>query len=53
VDEMISLGQVIKGSRWMPWRQEAKKDVVSCDKPRLAANRRLSRGFPNGATCCG
>ena len=34
----------------MPWCQEAKKDVVSCDKPRLAASERLIRGFPNGAT---
>jgi hypothetical protein len=23
----------------MPWRQEAKKDAVSCDKPRRAAAR--------------
>ena len=37
---MIHLrGQVTKGVRWMPWRQEATKGVVSCDKPRGAANR--------------
>ena len=24
--------------------------MVSCEKPRVAANRRLIRGFPNGAT---
>ncbi len=35
-------GQATKGTRWMPWRQEAKKDVVSCDKPRGAASRRRS-----------
>ena len=23
----------------MPWRQEPKKDVVSCEKPRRAANK--------------
>ena len=43
-------GQVTKGTRWMSWRQEAMKDVVSCDKPRGAANKRYIRGFPNGAT---
>ena len=37
----------------MPRRQKAKKDVVSCDKPRVAANRRLIRGFPNGETLRG
>ena len=33
----------------MPWHQEPTKDVTSCDKPRLAANK-LTRGFPNGET---
>ena len=23
-----------KGTRWMPWHQESKKDVGGCDKPR-------------------
>ena len=32
-------GQATKGVRWMPWRRPAMKDVVSCDKLRLAANR--------------
>ena len=32
-------GQATKGVRWMPWRQQAMKDAVSCDKPRGAANR--------------
>ena len=31
-------GQATKGVRWMPWRQTAKKDVVTCDKPRLGGN---------------
>ena len=35
-------GQATKGIRWMPWRQEVKKDVASCDKPRGAANERRS-----------
>ena len=29
-----------KGIRWMPWHQEAMKDVARCDKPRRAASRR-------------
>ena len=32
-------GQATKGVWWMPWRQKAKKDVASCDKPRGAASR--------------
>jgi len=28
-----------KGIRWMPWRREAMKDVVRCDKLRGAANK--------------
>ncbi len=28
-----------KGIWWMPWRQEAMKDVARCDKPRGAASR--------------
>ncbi len=31
-------GQAMKGTWRMPWRQEAMKGVVSCDKPRGAAN---------------
>ena len=27
-----------KGRRWMPWLEEAMKDVVSCDKRRVGAN---------------
>ncbi len=27
-------GQATKGTRWMPWHFEAKKDVASCEKPR-------------------
>ena len=29
-------GQATKGGRWMPWRQEAMKDVVGCDMLRGA-----------------
>jgi hypothetical protein len=29
-----------KGIRWMPWHQEAMKDVARCVKPRGAASRR-------------
>ena len=31
-------GQVTKGTRRMPWHQQAMKDVVSCDKRRRGAN---------------
>ena len=34
----------------MPWLSEAKKDVISCDKPGLGANNHKTPGFPNGAT---
>ena len=34
----------------MPWHQEPKKDVTSCEKPRGAANKRYIRGYPNGET---
>ena len=34
----------------MPRLLEAKKDVISCDKPGQGANNRLTLGFPNGAT---
>ena len=39
VDNDFTMEQVNKGSRWMPWCQEAKKDVASCDKPRGAVSR--------------
>ena len=29
-----------KGNRWMPWHQEAMKDVARCEKPWGAASRR-------------
>ena len=37
----LSLGRVEdeKGIWWMPWRQEAMKDVARCDKSRGAASR--------------
>jgi hypothetical protein len=34
----------------MPWRQEAMKDVESCEKLREAANQALIRRCPNGET---
>ena len=43
-------GQVNKRIWWMPWRQQAMKDVVICDKPRRADKQALTRGFPNGET---
>ena len=32
--------QALKGTQWMPWCQQAMKDVISCDKLRGAANAR-------------
>jgi hypothetical protein len=46
----IYVAQVSKGTRWMPWHQEPKKDVGICDKPRGVDNQTVIRGFPNGET---
>jgi hypothetical protein len=46
----VCFGQASKGRRWMPWRQEAMKDVDSCEKLREAANQALIRRCPNGET---
>ena len=43
-------GQANKCTWWMPWRLQAMKDVVACDKPRGAGKQALIRGFPNGET---
>ena len=43
-------GQARKSARGMPWHQEPKKVVISCDKPRGAAHKRYIRGSLNGAT---
>ncbi len=43
----------IKGTWWMPRRQESKKDVASCDKPRGAANRLRSVDIRMGGTWYG
>ena len=45
--------QVNKGTRWMPWHQEPKKDVGACDKPRGVGNQTSIRGFPNGENLIG
>jgi hypothetical protein len=42
--------QVDKGTRWMPWHQEPKKDVGACDKPRGVGNQTSIRGCPNRET---
>ena len=34
----VSIDQANKSIWWMPWHQEPKKDVTSCDKLRGAAN---------------
>ena len=35
VDFVVKL---LRAYVWMPWRKQAMKDVVSCDKPRGDAN---------------
>ena len=42
--------QANKSTGRMPWHQEPMKDVTSCDKLRLAANKRMTRRFPNEET---
>ena len=41
-------GQAKKSARGMPWHQEPKKDVTSCDKLRGGANNRRSGDFRMG-----
>ena len=36
---MTTRNQALKGIWWMPWHQEAMKDVARCDKPRGVASR--------------
>ena len=36
---MVMRVKRLKGIWWMPWRREAMKDVVRCEKPRGAANK--------------
>ena len=40
--------QAIKSTGRMPWHQEPTKDVTSCDKLRLAANKRQPADFRIG-----
>ena len=39
----------IKSCWWMPRHWKAMKDVLICEKLRLAGKRRLKRKYPNGA----
>ena len=49
-NQKIKYGQAKKGAGRMPWHWEPKKDVISCDKLRGAANKRYIRRFLNGET---
>jgi len=42
--------QAIKGTWWMPWRQEAMKGVVDCEKPGRAVKQAMKPGYPNRRT---
>ena len=48
IEQTNFFGQANKGTQWMPWHQQATKDVVSCDKLRVAANTLLSGDFRMG-----
>ena len=43
-------GQATKCMWWMPWRSQAKKDAVACEKLRGAGKQALIRRSPNGET---
>ena len=43
-------GQAIKGIRWMPWHQEAKKDVAKLRKATGSRKQASIRGYPNRET---
>ena len=45
IDFMVKL---LRACVWMPWRKQAMKDVVSCDKPRGDANSLRSGDFRMG-----
>ena len=49
-DRLGLYGQATKRMWWMPWRQQAMKDVAACEKPRGAGKQALIRGCPNGET---
>ena len=44
----LNRGKIEKGAWWMPRLTEAKKDVVSCEKPRVGANGLRSADFRMG-----
>ena len=48
LEQVEGVGQDSKGAWWMPRRIGPMKDVVSCDKPRGAANRHRSVDFRMG-----
>ncbi len=39
VSEVNFMVKLLRACVWMPWRKQAMKDVASCEKPRVAANR--------------
>ena len=45
---LLTIGQANKSARGMPWHQEPKKDVISCEKLRGAANKHRSADIRMG-----
>jgi hypothetical protein len=48
VCELDFMVKLLRACVWMPWRKQAMKDVVSCDKPRGDANSLRSGDFRMG-----
>jgi hypothetical protein len=48
--ESKSDGQATKGTRWMPRRAEAKKDVAKLRKAAVRSKHPVTRRCPNGGT---
>ena len=50
IERLSGDNKATKGTWWMPWQQEAMKDVGACEKPRGAGKHAMIRGCPNGET---
>lgn len=50
VDGQVTGGQASKGIRWMPWHQEAMKDVAKLRKAAVSRKQASTRRSPNRET---
>ena len=44
--------KLLRAYEWMPWCQQAMKDVISCDKPRRAARIRFDPEISEWGNLC-